>query len=95
MTFVLNRCYGGFGLSDFACSKLGIDPEYGDMDRNDELMINALASLISEFGSEACSDECAELTVVEIPDCSTDWEINEYDGYESIIYVVDGKICHL
>lgn len=34
------------------------------------------------------------LEVVEIPEEATDWEIDEYDGQESITYVVDGKIYH-
>lgn len=36
-----------------------------------------------------------DLAVVEIPAEATDWEVIEYDGYEHIIAVVDGKICHL
>lgn len=32
------------------------------------------------------------LIVVEIPDESTDYYIEDYDGVESVIYVVDGKI---
>ena len=35
---------------------------------------------------------CGDLKVVIIPDSATDWEINEYDGLESVIYVEDGKI---
>ena len=35
---------------------------------------------------------CAELEVVEIPDGATDYYLNEYDGMESIIYVLDGKL---
>lgn len=32
--------------------------------------------------------------IVEIPDNVTDWEISEYDGWESVVYVLDGKIYH-
>lgn len=93
MTFVLNKCYGGFSLSDFAVEKLGLEDEC-DFDCGDELMVDALASLIVEFGSEKCSGDCASLQVVEIPDDCTDYEVNEYDGFESITYVVGGKLYH-
>ncbi len=94
MTFILNKCYGGFSLSQFAIDKLGLKSHsYGyDFDNSNSQMVNALASLIAEFGSEKCSGSCAKLRVVEIPDCATDYQIDEYDGFETIIYVVDGKI---
>lgn len=91
MTFVLNKCYGGFSLSDFAVEKLGVEDEYAFLD---DLQIDALASLIREFGSEKCSGRHANLQVVEIPDTYTDYEINVYDGFEVMTYVVDGKLCH-
>ena len=93
MTFVLNKCYGGFSLSDFAAKKLGLEDEW-DFDCGDELMVDALASLIVEFGSEKCSGDCANLQVVEIPDDCTDYEVDEYDGFECITYVVGGKLYH-
>ena len=34
------------------------------------------------------------LKVYVIPDDATDWEINEYDGMESLILVINGKIVH-
>lgn len=91
MTFVLNKCYGGFSISQFAADKLGLESHF-DFDISDSLMVDALASLITEFGSEKCSGSLAELRIVEIPDCATDYEIDEYDGFETIIYVVNGKI---
>ena len=30
-----------------------------------------------------------------LSDEATDWQLQEYDGIESIIYVVNGKINHL
>ena len=42
-----------------------------------------------------CDGDFAKLEVVEIPDNTTDYEFDEEDGYESIIYVVDGKIHYL
>ena len=48
-----------------------------------------------EANAEAVNGPCAKLKVVEIPEEATDWEINEYDGLESITYVVDGKLHHI
>ena len=93
MTFVLNKCYGGFGLSDFACERLGLETEW-DYDYRDNLMVDALASLIAEFGSEKCSGDFARLQVVTIPDEATDFEVNEYDGFEELTYVINGKLYH-
>ena len=93
MTFVLNKCYGGFGLSDFACEHLGLEAEW-DYDYRDNLMVDALASLITEFGSEKCSGDFARLQVVTIPDEATDFEVNEYDGIEELTYVINGKLHH-
>lgn len=48
--------------------------------------------IVEELGSEAVSGPSSHIEVVEIPNNVTDWQINDYDGSESIIYVVDGKI---
>ena len=85
MKFVLNQCYGGFGLSDWAEKKLG----HSEPPRDDPDFI----SLVGQYPDKVSGD-CAELRVVEIPDNTTDYEIDEYDGFESITYVVDGKIHH-
>jgi hypothetical protein len=31
---------------------------------------------------------------VAIPDEATDWELDEYDGFERVTYVVGGKLYH-
>ena len=91
MVFVLNKCYGGWSLSDWAVEQLGVEDRYSELT---DLELDALITLIREFGSEKCSGRHAKLKVVEIPDNCTDFEIDEYDGVESITYVVDGKIYH-
>lgn len=50
-----------------------------DIPRNDPL----LARTVEDLGSEIASGRFAELCVVEIPD-GIDYEIDEYDGLESI-----------
>lgn len=89
MKIVINECFGGFGLSEEAMNILKIDDDYG-IDRADP----ALIKVVEELGDRA-SGCCAKLAVVEIPDEATDYDISEYDGAESVIYVVNGKIHYL
>ena len=83
MKFVLNKCYGGFGLSDWAREQMGCS----EPDRNDPDFV----SLVEKYPDKV-SGECAELEVVEIPDDVTDYRFDEYDGFECILYVLNGKI---
>ena len=85
MKLVLNRDYGGFGY--------GVADEYEDFIRDFSDEEDRARPEIIAF-VESHPDECGDLEVVEIPDTATDWEIAEYDGWESVIYVVDGKIHH-
>lgn len=89
MKIVVNGCYGGYGLSAWAKEQLGIDYS-DDICRNQP----DLVSLVENF-PEKVDDDFSKLSVVEIPDNSTDWEISEYDGLETVTYVVDGKINHI
>lgn len=80
---VINKCYGGFGLSNLAvkeyASLSGItDEEFYDRDvaRDDPYLIK----VIKDLGSRADGDH-SNLKIVEIP-ADVDWEINEYDGME-------------
>ena len=103
MKIVINVCYGGCGLSVKAAKYLGIEPHQLDIETdhislscysNDDMEYRTnpkLIQCIEELGSDA-NGKFANLKIVDIPDNNTDWRINEYDGFESIIYVVDGKI---
>lgn len=83
MKIVINGDFGGFGF--------GVAEQFEDWvrefegDRSD-------AELVAFV--ETHPDECGDLVVVTIPEEATDWEMDEYDGWESIIYVLDGKIVH-
>lgn len=85
MKIVLNKCYGGFSLSEIAIEKLGLSDEYPIINRSDAILIDLVEK-------DVASGRHAKLRVVEIPDDATDWEIDEYDGFEVAIYVVDGHI---
>ena len=86
MKIVVNECWGGFGVSDFAMKKLGIDCGY-DADRTDKRLV----ALIGEFGCKKISGDFSVLVIKEIPDDATDWWIDEHNGYERAYYVKDGK----
>lgn len=80
---VVNRCHGGFGLSDQALERYkelaGIDyQDFSDynIERDDPLLVR----VVREFGPEA-SGKFAELQIVEVPE-EVDWVIDEYDGVE-------------
>lgn len=102
MKIVINNCYGGFHLSEKAIELLiakGVDKElvsdyrfgeyrFAECKRDNKLLVE----VVEELGKEANDSSYSSLSVVEIPDEATDWVINEYDGSEDIIYVLDGKI---
>ena len=87
MKFVINLCFGGFSLSNMAVEALGLRSPWADVSRTDERLI-----ALVEQDAEAASGACARLAVAEIPDEATDWYIEEYDGSESLIYVLDGRL---
>ena len=83
MKIVLNKDYGGFSLPLEYCDLLDCwCYDYGMEERLDPVLIKMV--------EEGCDN--FDLEVVEIPDTATDWAIDEYDGLESIVYVVDGKL---
>lgn len=83
MKMVINANYGGFGLDVAEQYENWVYNFTGDR-FNTELV---------EF-VETHPDECGDLAIVIIPDEATDWEMDEYDGWESVIYVLNGKIVH-
>lgn len=89
MFIVLNKCYGGFSVSDSLASACGT------WSHDEDLRFNPIVISAVQQDSEAASGYAANLEVVEIPDNATDYEIDEYDGYETVTYVQNGKLFHL
>lgn len=89
MTIIINTCYGGFSLPEDFCKTYNMR-RYEDIERTDERLVNYVRE---RGGVVKCN--CAELRLVELPDNMTDYEITEYDGYERVICVVNGKLVHL
>jgi hypothetical protein len=87
MDIVINKCYGGFGVSRACAEACGYewrtyssDDEWGyvaeDIDRTDPKLI----AYIREHGEKA-NGRFAELGIVTVPD-DVEWTIKEYDGIE-------------
>ena len=94
MEILINRCYGGFGVSDFGLAKLRenniMDDVYGYAIRTNSEFIK----LFGRYGDKLF-DEDSDVELEILPDDITDYDIQEYDGYETVIYVLDGKINYL
>lgn len=84
MKYVINACFGGFSINPKIADEYGFDP-YNEKRTNRQLI-----ELI-ESGVD-CNGEDSKLIVVDIPDNATDCYIDSDDGFETVIYVVDGKI---
>lgn len=81
MKIVVNRCYGGFGLSEEAFKFLGLKwegYEYADIERTDPKLVECVETL-----GDKANGSYAKLEVIEIPD-GTEYEIDDYDGIETI-----------
>ena len=80
MKVAINRCYGGFSLSEEAYNYLGLEWDgYGfayDDDRTNPKLIECIETL----GKKA-SGRHAKVGIVEIPD-DVRWKIASYDGDE-------------
>jgi hypothetical protein len=86
MKMIINDCYGGFGVRQEVLDEL-------ELNGFSEEELRTAARLIEEIeNGKDVSDDCAELKVVEIPDESTDYYLDEYDGLESVTYVLNGKL---
>ena len=83
MKIVVNADFGGFGY--------GVSKEYEGCVfayENDRANPELVAFV------ENHPDDCGDLAIMTIPDNATDWDIQEYDGNENLIYVVNGKIYY-
>lgn len=86
MKMIINTCIGGFGVREDVEKNLGLDNMH-----EDEIRTNPELIAMIEAGEDV-DGCCADLEVVEIPDSATDYYLKDYDGMESIIYVLDGKL---
>lgn len=74
MKMIINDCFGGFGVRQEVLDEL-------ELNGFSEEELRTAARLIEEIeNGKDVSDDYAELKVVEIPDESTDYYLDEYDG---------------
>lgn len=101
MKIVINRSWGGFGFTKKVAKELGALKYEKDDGKRYYYVSEAesyrtspkLMELIEKWGSKRVSGEYANLVIKEIPDEATDYMIQEYDGMETLYYVLNGKIC--
>jgi hypothetical protein len=95
----INRCYGGFGLSEAGLARYaelkGLSAQEiedlwsGDIERHDSILIQVL----EEMGEDSWGD-FAEIEIEEVAP-GTKYIIDEYDGMENIMTIdaIDWKIA--
>jgi hypothetical protein len=94
MKIVINKCYGGFGLTKAVFDELGIKYDGYGYINNEDMGIQCddymayraspkLIEAIEKVGIKESTAPLAKLAIIEIPD-DVDWEIDEYDGIETI-----------
>lgn len=89
MKIVVNGTFGGFHYPKKFCERYSLEPyDWTDYTADDEYRFHD--TLIDWV--EKNPQDSEGLQVIDIPDNVTDWQIHEYDGLESIICVIDGKI---
>lgn len=77
----INRCYGGFALSEEACKFLGTESTWRFFEthtREDPKLIECIETL-----GDKANGFCSKIKIVEIPD-NFDYVIESYDGMEQI-----------
>ena len=103
MKVIINECAGGFNFSPLVAEEL--IRRFGDEDW--ENMLDTAWIILSPMRTDpkviavvedlnwwGASGENSYLVVVEIPDDITDWTIMNDGGYETVIFVHDGKIYY-
>ena len=81
MKMVINKCYGGFSLSEEACKYLGTNDPYDYTDaekRSDPKLIECVEKL-----GEKANGKYALLKIVEVPD-DVPLELYNYAGEETV-----------
>jgi hypothetical protein len=82
MKVVINKCFGGYGLSQKAYKELNLEWDGYGFAYMDDRSNPKLVEVVEKLGKDASGD-LAELDVVEIPDDVT-YKIHDYDGVETV-----------
>lgn len=89
MKILINRDYGGFGVKKEFLQAVGLDNLFHDED----IKIRTNPQLI-EWVEQGINigESYSDLVVYEIPKEATDYYIEDYDGFEKLMCVLNGKI---
>jgi hypothetical protein len=82
MKIVINKCYGGYGLSKEAYKALGLAWDGFGYAYADDRTNLKLVEVVEKLG-EAANGGYAQLKVAEVPD-DIEWAIDNYDGVETV-----------
>lgn len=88
MKYIIHAAYGGFHCPEELRKQWTPDSDFGyfwDDEKEEDFRTNPDAI------DWVLNHPKSPLKVVEIPDNATDWMVWEYDGFESVLAVVDGK----
>lgn len=85
MKIVVNSCVGGFGVNREILKKYNIQMDREKI-RTDEKLIQLIESGVN------CNTDFSKLEIVDIPSEATDYYVENHDGLEIVLYVLDGKI---
>ena len=90
MKIVVNKCHGSFHVpADFADShNVGM---YDGYNRTDKELVQFVED---NTVNGSFIEGYAKLIAVEVPDTTTDWDLTDFDGWETVIYVVNGKLYY-
>ena len=83
---LVNTSFGGFGIREDLFDEF-MERTGGLDDIREDKKLIAFVEQGFDIG-----DSFADIGLAEIPDNATDYVIEEYDGKETVLYVVDGKI---
>lgn len=91
MEILVNYSSYGFDFSDFGTAKLK-ENNITDYEDGIEIRTNPeVIKLFEKYGDELFNER-SDVELEIIPDNITDFAIVENDGYETLFYVLDGKI---
>ena len=79
---VINRRFGGYGLSKEAYRELGIPWDGNGFAFNNDRTNPRLVAVVEKLGPKVNASH-ASLKIVEIPD-NVEWEIDSYGGQETV-----------
>ena len=82
MKIVINKCFGGFSVSEEVYKEMGFDWDKHGYRFSDDRTNPDLVKAVEKLGRTA-NGRLADLKVVEIPD-GVEYTIQEYDGIEHI-----------